>query len=99
MAKVMVLGVKSFNFEDEKGKQISGNKVSYVSFRASVKDGEHGYIPMVSNVSQILLNQIVKVPAIYDVEMDIVAGAKGKATLEIVQFNFIKEIDISKLGA
>lgn len=98
MAKYLVLSGKPFDFEDQNGKRIQGLKISYVSKRSSVKEGEYGNPPLIATVSNMeLAKKLNAYPAIYDMEFEQTAGKNNKPEIYLADVNFVTEVDISVL--
>lgn len=97
MAKVLITGIKTYSFTKENGEVLSGAKVSYLGSKPSNLDNENGFIPMQVNVSLDILNNIGKVPGIYDLDFEMKSGKNNKPELMICGFDFIKDFDISSI--
>jgi len=97
MNKCIILGTKSYNFENDKKEKISGAKISYILENKSTKESENGYLPLQASVKLEILGQLKEVPGVYDVQFGMVPGKNNKPTLDITGFNFIKPVDLSNL--
>lgn len=94
MAKVMVVGVKTYSFNDEsKNKKIEGAKVSYLTPLASNKQNEIGYLPLQASIPLEMASQLQEVPALYDIKYDFVPGRNNKPEVIVTGFEFSKSVD------
>lgn len=97
MNKCLILGTKSYSFENDKNERIEGAKISYILENKSMKENENGYLPLQTTGKLEILGQIKEVPGVYDVEFGMVPGKNNKPQLEITGFKFIKSCDLSNL--
>lgn len=93
MAKVMVVGLKTYNFENQQGQKIEGAKVSYISDLESNKSNEVGYLPIQASVPLNLVTSLKEIPGIYEVKYDMVPGRNNKPEVTVVGFDFINSCD------
>ena len=100
---VLVTGFKLTNFtvkeKGEEDKTIDMMKVSYLTKNSGLQ--AIGILPSQINFldekKTEMLGKINKVPALYSVEYCMVPGKNNKPQLEIVDFEFIKEVDLKPL--
>lgn len=97
MSRVLITGVRSYDFEDKDGRKIDGAKVSYLGEKSSVKQNETGFTPMQISVKKELLQELETIPGVYNLDFDMVPGKNNKPELAIVGFEFLKEVDIPSL--
>lgn len=97
MSKCIVLGVKSYQFENDKQEKIEGAKISYVLENKASKSNENGHLPMQSTVSLDFLKTLNVVPGVYELEYGMVPGRNNKPQLDITGFKFLKEVNIQNL--
>lgn len=96
MSKYMVLSVKPYDFQNDKGERIQGARVSYLNKKPSVRDNELGFPPLqVSITNQNLLNELKQVPAIYDMEFEQVTGRNNKPELMLSEIEMVSPVDFS----
>lgn len=81
MAKILVIGTKSYEFEDEKGKLIKGSK----AYSFGREEGE--LIPVKVSFKNVhTAKELFPTPGIYDVEL----GFRGNVEFAVLE----KEIDL-----
>lgn len=97
MAKVIILGSKSYRFENDKKEIVEGAKISYISEMKSTKQNEVGYMPLQSSVNVQTLSTLKDVPGLYEAKYDMIPGRNNKPTLELVGFDFIKPVSLDNL--
>lgn len=95
--KVLITGVKSYNFTNDAGEKIEGAKVSYLGSKPSVKQGETGFTPMQITCNKEILSGICNLPGIYDADFEMVPGRNNKPELAITSFSFLHDVDIPSL--
>lgn len=93
--KALVLGVQRFNFTDTtSGQVISGVKISYLDLESpvAVTDNYKGIQDMEISARDLnVFNDFNIVPAVYDLNYDIVPGARGKAVVRYKSAKFVKD--------
>lgn len=98
MSKVLILGFKTYSFENEKKERVEGAKVTYISENKSSNMNETGYMPLQSSLNLEVVHASIKdVPGLYDVKYDMVPGRNNKPTLAITGFDFIKPVLLDNL--
>mgnify|MGYP001039774177 CR=1 FL=1 len=93
MAKVMVVGVKTYSFNNDANQKVEGARVSYLTSIPSNKSNELGFLPLQSIVSLDVVNSLKEIPAIYDVNYDMVPGRNNKPEMIITGFEFLQSVD------
>lgn len=91
--KALVVGVKSYSFQNEQGQKIEGAKVSYLTSLESTKNNEVGFLPMQVSIPLNMLSQVNNVPALYDVKFDMIPGRNGKPEVVVSGFEYLNEVD------
>lgn len=97
MSKVIILGAKTYCFENDKKEIIEGAKISYLGELQSTKQNEVGYMPLQSSLNLQTLATLKDIPGLYEVKYDMVPGRNNKPTLEISGFDFIKPVTLETL--
>ena len=93
MAKVLVVGVKSYSFKNQDGQNIEGAKVSYLTDTPSHKTNEIGYLPIQASIPLSMLKSFTTIPGIYEVKYDMIPGRNNKPEVTVAGFDLINEID------
>lgn len=91
--KALVVGVKTYSFQNDQGQKIEGAKVSYLTSVASTKNNEVGYLPMQVSIPLTMVGQVKNVPALYDVKFDMVPGRNSKPEVIVSGFEYLNEVD------
>lgn len=98
MSKVLILGLSSYSFENEKNERVEGAKVTYISENKSSGINKTGYMPLQSSLNiEVVQTSIKDVPGLYDVKYDMIPGRNNKPTLAITGFDFIKPVSLDNL--
>lgn len=100
MERVIVLGhAKPWSMKnDVTGATMTGVKVSYVSESpATGLDGARGYLPIQVNLDPMVLNDLVKVPAVYEIGYGMKPGKNNKPEMIVSYLKFIKESNFENL--
>ncbi|MGV2642743.1 hypothetical protein GNF86_14920 [Clostridium perfringens] len=97
MSKVIVTGLKTYNFKKDNGEVLEGVKVSFLSSVRAKGQNENGYLPLQSSLSLDTLENFKEVPGVYEANYDMVPGKGNKPTLAIVGFEFLKSVDLVPL--
>lgn len=100
---VLVTGFKLTNFtvkeKGEEDKTIDMMKVSYLTKNSG--SNAIGSLPSQINFMDEskteMVGKMIKVPGLYNVEYAMVPGKNNKPQLEIVDFEFVKEVDLKPL--
>lgn len=99
---VLVTGFKTTKFttnENGEEKTIDMMKVSYLT-KFSGADAI-GSLPcqinFMNDQKQEMASKIVKVPGVYTVDYAMVPGKNNKPQMQIVDFTFVKEVDLKPL--
>lgn len=93
MSKVMVVGLKSYSFENDQKQRVEGARVSYLTPIESNKSNEVGYLPLQVTIPVNMISSFSEVPGIYDVNFDMVPGRNNKPEIAITGFDFVKSVD------
>lgn len=95
--KYLVLSAKPYDFEDSKGKNISGVKISYINRKSSSRDGEYGNPPLITKCSldAIKGKNLEACPAIFDLEFEQVVGKNNKPELLLTEIQYVAPVDLS----
>lgn len=91
--KALVVGVKTYSFQNEQGQKIEGARVSYLTNIQSTKSNEVGFLPMQTSVPLNMINQVSVVPGIYDIKFDMVPGRNNKPEVVVSGFEFLNQVD------
>lgn len=97
MSKVIILGAKTYRFENDKKDIVEGAKISYIGEMMSTKQNEVGFMPLQSSLNLQTLATLKDIPGLYEVKYDMVPGRNNKPTLEISGFDFIKPVTLDGL--
>lgn len=87
--KVLVLGVKSYDFKNDAGEKVAGTKVYYVTNDAI--EGVEGYPPMCVTVGSDVFPVL---PGIYNFDFSMKQGKNNKPELVVVDSNFVSHVSI-----
>ena len=97
MAYHVVLGVRDYDFIDEKGQRRSGIKVFYLDEK---DDGAHsrGYLPLVLTAAHEFLSSFPVVPGVYDLEFKQKPDRRtGRVVISLRSARYVSEFDIPDL--
>lgn len=98
MSKCLVLSIKPYDFENNKGERVQGAKVAYINKRATSRENEKGNPPLIVAISNTeMLKEISEVPAIYDLDFEQVTGKANKPELVLSGIEYIHPVDLSSL--
>lgn len=81
----LVMGVKSYDFKNDSGEQVKGNKVYYVIQDDAEVEGVKGNLPMVVNVDNDCFGVV---PGLYDFDFTMKQGKNNKAELVLKSVAF-----------
>ena len=98
MSKHLVLSVKSYDFRNNDGEQITGAKVSYINKKPSSREAELGHPPMIVSINDMkLVQEFREVPGIYEMEFEQITGKNNKPEISLFDVDFIETFDVSVL--
>lgn len=96
MGKFLVLSVKPYDFENDKGERIQGARVSYLNRKPSARDNEEGFPPLIVTINDgDLVKELKQVPAIYDMEFEQVTGKNNRPELMLSSLEYVAPVDFS----
>lgn len=97
MSKYIVLSAKPYDFEDNKGKNISGVRISYINRKPSSRDGEYGNPPLITKCSLDVIKgkRLEECPAVFDLEFEQVTGKNNKPELLLTELDYVAPVDFS----
>ncbi len=96
--RVLVLGFKTYDFKDEKsGKQLSGGKISYITFLRQNQPNCIGNLPIQIKASKEMCDNLKALPGIYDIQYSMVPGKNNVPQLEVSNFNYVGEVELDDL--
>ena len=86
----LMLGVKPYDYEDEKGKPIRGTKLFFLDPNGYIEDeNQRGYLPLEASIDKPnVLNQFPSVPGYYDIQLDHKRGRRGQVQFKVSSFKF-----------
>ena len=84
METCVVLGARSYSFEDAQGKLVSGVSVTYITGDVENEADRKGAFPLTITGPLQLLAQFPTLPGVYDMDFKQRPGPKGKPTLQVV---------------
>ena len=91
MAKFLVIGLQSFDFKDENGREIKGNSIYFLD-----KSDREGYIGLKTGRISIpdgLLKEFSVLPGFYDLDFSVRIGAGGKTVATVGSVEFISGVN------
>lgn len=91
--KVMVVGLKTYSFENSEKQKIEGAKISYLTPFASSKNNEIGYLPLQVTTTLDMARGLKEIPGLYEVKHEIVPGKGNKPEVVITGFDFLNSVD------
>jgi hypothetical protein len=94
MAKIMVIGLQSFDFKDENGRPIRGNTIYFLD-----KSDREGYIGLKTgkiSISDSLIKAFNVIPGFYDVEFSVRVGAGGKTVATIGSVELLSAVNFEE---
>ena len=95
--RVIMLSVRAYAFKDkETGREISGNKATYLSPYANSDPGRKGQEPMECSADPSVFTEMPNYPVIADAEFAMRPNFKGKAVVSLVSIKVIKPLDLFK---
>ena len=92
MAKYLVIGLQSFNFKDENGREIKGNSIYFLD--KSDREGYRGLKTGKISIPDGLVKEFNVLPGLYDLEFSVRIGAGGKTVATVGSVKFISEVNI-----
>lgn len=96
MAQHIVLGVRDFDFVDDKGQRRTGIKVFYLD-QPENSDHSRGFLPLVLTAPYDLLEQFPVVPGIYDLEFRQKPDRTGKVVLSLRSAEYLGNFEVPTL--
>lgn len=98
MSKHLVLSVKTYDFKNDGGEQITGAKVSYINKKASPREEEVGHPPMIVSINDMkLVQQFREVPGIYEMDFEQITGKNNKPEISLFDVEFVEPFDLVSL--
>ena len=85
--KVLLLAKKSYDFQNDNGEQVKGNKLFYIV--EDVTEGIEGYAPMQVSLSNA--DGIDILPGYYDFDFTMKLGRNNKPELVLKSYTFLNE--------
>jgi len=90
MEEYLVLGYKSYDFDNKEGERIAGNNVYYLDLMMADYDANvKGSIPLNTSCTPLVKEQLKVLPGFYKLDFRQKPGAKGKATLVLANAEFM----------
>lgn len=88
--EVLLLGIKPYDFKNDDGERVSGNKVFYIT--EDKIDGIVGHAPMIISVGEDVVPFITVLPAIYNLNCTTKVGRNNKAELVVKGATLVSEV-------
>jgi hypothetical protein len=90
----LMMGVKPYDYEDEKGKSIRGMKLFFLDPNGYIEDSsQKGFLPLEASIDKYNLNLFPTVPGYYDVQLDHKSGKGGQVQLKVSSFKFVQSFN------
>lgn len=97
MDDVIIIGYKTYEFTNDDKQIVSGSKISYISKTGRLVENEVGHLPIQVTVPIEFVKTLKEIPGLYKPVYSVVPGKNNKPQLSIVNFEFIKKIDLVSL--
>lgn len=94
MARVLVLGVKKYDFTDENDRTVKGNNMYLIDF--SAEDNSEGFVPIKMAINDEIYKKMSELPAYYEVNYALSSGSGGKAKVSISGVKFIEKLSVKQ---
>ncbi|HHY13088.1 MAG TPA: hypothetical protein GX526_00375 [Thermoanaerobacterales bacterium] len=96
MNRFLVLALQHYDFKNDSGERVNGAKVTYISPKASSRENEVGYCPLIVNISDSsVVRKFGQVPGIYNMTFEQVTGRNNRPSIILSDVDFINEVDMS----
>ena len=89
MEKLYVIGVTHYNFVNQQGQNIKGNKLLFL--KDNFTEHSIGQIQDTLSIDDELVKKVTTLPANYDVIYDIQRGFKGQAKIKLIGIELSEE--------
>ena len=89
-SEVVVLSARRYSMTDEKtGELVQGTKIEYVEdWDPQPQQNKRGLSVLSANFPYELYDSLGDVPAVYSADFQLVAGARGKATVAMTNLHY-----------
>lgn len=94
MAYHVVLGVRDYDFVDDKGQRRSGIKVFYLDEKENTPHSR-GYLPLVLTAPHEFLSSFPVVPGVYDLSFKQKPDRTGRVVITLRSARYVRDFDIS----
>lgn len=88
MAEYLVIGMQSFDFKSDDGKNIKGSSIFFLD-KAADNDSFVGYKTGKMSVPDSMTKAFTAIPGIYDLDFSVKVGAGGKIAASLNSIGFI----------
>lgn len=97
MSKYLLLSSKPYDFENSKGEKIQGVKIAYINKKASARENEFGFPPLLTTCSFDMVKgkRLEEAPAIFDMEFEQVTGKNNRPELHLIDLEYVAPVDFS----
>lgn len=89
MEKLYVIGVTHYDFTNQQGQNIKGNKLLFL--KDNFTEHSIGQIQDTLTIGDELVKKVTKLPANYDVLYEIQRGFKGQAKIKLIGIELAEE--------
>lgn len=98
--KVVVLGARHYDFTNkDTGERIVGDNIYYTDLLPENEDGTNGVAISKSGIKESFVRESnlyrIPLPAVFEIEFSARKSISGKASLEMVKFEHVREFPLS----
>lgn len=94
MERVLILSARQYAFEDEKGKDVAGVQLHYVTADLQELADRRGLEPLTISAPVDVMAQLRDLPGVYQVEFRQRPGKNGRPSLQVVRVGFVQAVDL-----
>ena len=91
----IVLEVRPYDFEDDKGRRIQGTRVTYLDPDSPSVHPASGFSPLTISADDGIAAGLNAVPGVYDLNFRQRAGQKGRPVLSLAGARLVRPLDLS----
>jgi len=93
----LVLNVRSYSFDAEDGRHISGASVTYLDLTPTPSSDAQGVPPLTVSVPPEVATQFPSAPAIYQLEFTQRPGKGGRPMLALARAELVRPVNLGDL--
>jgi hypothetical protein len=93
METCIVLSAREYDFEDEKGKQIKGVTINYLTGDVESDHDRRGVFPFTINAPADVHHALKALPGVYQLDFKQRPGLKGRPVVQVVAAKLVQALD------